>query len=425
MPDPSRQAIIVAVGSELLTPLRVDTNSLFLTERLNALGVSVRAKLVVGDDAGDIAAVLRAALAQAGIVIVSGGLGPTDDDVTRAALAAAWEAPLEEDAAVVAAIRRRFEARGLDMPEINRRQALIPRGGAVLENARGTAPGLWLERDGAVCAALPGPPRELRAMFDAAIRPRLAAARGGGGVFRRVLRVSGRSESAVDELAAPVYRRWRTAPTPVTTSILASLGEIELHLAVHAAGPQPAAQVLDAATGELAAVLDRDLVSSDGATLAEVVGGLLRAQGRRVAVAESCSGGLLASRLTDVPGSSDYFHAGWVAYDNEAKIAQLGVERDVIAAHGAVSEPVALALAAGCRRAAAADYGLGVTGIAGPGGGSDVKPVGTVYVALAGPGRQCCARRLNLPGERGQVKFQASQVALDMLRRALLKAAAS
>ena len=419
--EPLRTAVVVAVGSELLTPARVDTNSLFLTRALNELGVELRYKVVVGDDRGDIGAALLAAAAQADIVVVTGGLGPTDDDVTRDALAAAFGLPLEEDAEAAAAIRSRFAARGLAMPAINRRQALVPRGAAVLPNPVGSAPGLWIERPDAVCIVLPGPPGELRGMFEEVARTRLAAACGGRRIFRRVLRVSGRPESYVDEVASPVYSRWLSAPAPIATSVLASRGEVELHLAVRAASREDADRALDAATGELAAVLGRDLVSSDGALLEAVVGRLLRARGRRVAVAESCTGGLIASRLTDVPGSSEYVHAGWVAYHNAAKTALLGVDERLIEDHGAVSEPVARALAECCRRLAGTDYGLGVTGIAGPGGGSPEKPVGTVWVALAGPGGWVRARRLSLPGDRERVKQFASQAALDLLRRALLR----
>lgn len=416
-----RSAVIIAVGAELLTPERVDTNSLYLTRRLNELGVIPRYKVVVGDDRGDIRAALLAAVARADIVIVTGGLGPTDDDVTRDAVADAFGLRLEEDAEVAATVRSRFAARGLSMPAINLRQALVPRGAAVLANPNGSAPGLWIERPDVVCVVLPGPPGELRGMFEAVARTRLAPACGGSGIYRRVLRVTGRAESYVDALAAPVYSRWVSAPVPIATSILASRGEIELHLAVRAAGRDEAAAVLDAATEELAAVLGRDLVSSDGAPLEAVVGRLLRARNLSVAVAESCTGGLIASRLTDVPGSSAYVRAGWVAYHNEAKTAQLGVDERLIAAHGAVSEPVARALALGCRKLAGADYGLGVTGIAGPGGGSAEKPVGTVCIALAGPQDRQRVRRLSLPGDRQRVKYFASQAALDLLRRELLR----
>ena len=415
------RAVIVAVGSELLGPQRIDTNSLYVTERLNELGVRVRYKTVVGDDRDDLAEALRLAMPRAELVVISGGLGPTDDDITRETVAAVFDLPLEEDPEVVAAIRARFAARGLPMPAINRRQALMPRGTVALANGKGTAPGLWIERDGVACAALPGPPRELRPMFDAVARERIAPRSGGHGIFRRVIRVTGRTESHVDEITYPVYSRWRSAPVPIETSILASLGQIELHLAARGATADVAARALDRATTELAEVLGRDLVSSDGSQLEAVVGRLLRERGCRVAVAESCTGGLVASRLTDVAGSSAYVQAGWVAYSNAAKVALLGVDAASIAAHGAVSEPVAQALAAGARERGGVDYGIGVTGIAGPGGGSPDKPVGTVYVALAGPDGARRARRLSLPGEREQVKFQASQAALDLLRRALLR----
>lgn len=415
------RAVVIAVGSELLTPNRIDTNSLFVTQRLNELGIRVRYKAVVGDHRDDLADALQLALARADLVVISGGLGPTDDDITRETVAAVFGLPLEEDEGVVAAIRARFSARGLRMPAINRRQALVPRGAAALANAKGTAPGLWIERSGAACVALPGPPRELRAMLEVVARDRIAPSSGGHGILRRVLRVTGRTESHVDEAAYPVYSRWRSGPVPIETSILASLGQIELHLAARGATEDAAVRALDEATAELAGVLGRDLVSSDGSQLEAVVGRMLRERAARVAVAESCTGGLVASRLTDVAGSSAYVQAGWVVYSNDAKVALLGVDAASIAAHGAVSEPVALALATGARERAGVEYGIAVTGIAGPGGGSPDKPVGTVYVALAGPDGLQRVRRLSLPGEREQVKFQASQAALDLLRRELLR----
>ena len=415
------RAVIIAVGSELLTPNRIDTNSLFVTQRLNELGIRVQYKAVVADRRDDLADALRLALSRANLVVVSGGLGPTDDDITRETVAAVFGLPLEEDEGVVASIRARFAARGLPMPAINRRQALVPRGAAALANAKGTAPGLWIERAGAACVALPGPPRELRPMLEAVARDRIAPLSGGHGIFRRVLRVTGRTESHVDEAAYPVYSRWRSGPVPIETSILASLGQIELHLAARGATEDAAVRALDAATSELAGVLGRDLVSSDGSQLEAVVGRMLRERAARVAVAESCTGGLVASRLTDVAGSSAYVHAGWVVYSNDAKVALLGVDAASIAAHGAVSEPVALAMANGARERGGVEYGIAVTGVAGPGGGSADKPVGTVYVALAGPDGLQRVRRLSLPGEREQVKFQASQAALDLLRRALLR----
>lgn len=418
------RAVIIGVGSELLTPERLDTNSLFLSRALNELGVEVRYKVVVGDDSEDLSRALRAAMSHAPIIMVTGGLGPTDDDITRATIASVFESPLVEHATVSASIRSQFESRGLRMPTINRRQALIPQGAVVLPNANGTAPGMWIEQSGVVCVALPGPPRELERMFDESVRARLVSLRSGEvgyGVYRRVLRVSGRTESHVEEAVYPVYSRWRRAPVPIATSILASLGQIELHLSTRCRTADEAARVLDGATTELAGVLGIDLVSTDGARLEDVVGELLLQRGRRVAVAESCTGGLITSRLTDVPGSSAYVHAGWVVYSNDAKVALLGVDPAAITEHGAVSEAVATQLATGARDRAGVDYGLGVTGIAGPDGGSADRPVGTVYAALAGPGQLVHVRRLSLPGERERVKFQASQAALDLLRRTLLR----
>ena len=419
-PERIARAVFIAVGSELLTPDRIDTNSLLVTRRLDELGIRLRYKTVVGDCRDDLAQALQLAIPRADLIVLSGGLGPTADDVTRETVAAVFGAPLDEAPDVVAAIRARFAARGLPMPDINRRQALIPRGASALVNTQGTAPGLWIEHDGVACVALPGPPRELRSMLETVVRERIAPSSGGEGVFRRVIRVTGRSESHVEEAAHPVYSRWRSAPVPIETSILASLGQIELHLAARSRTQAAAAAALDDAANALAGVLGRDLVSSDGALLETVVGRLLRAAGRRVAVAESCTGGLVASRLTDVAGSSAYVQAGWVVYSNAAKVA-LGVDAAAIAEHGAVSEPVARALASAARERAGVDYGIGLTGIAGPGGGTPAKPVGTVYVALAGPQGPPRVRALSLPGEREQVKYQASQAALDLLRRALLR----
>ena len=417
-------AVVVAVGSELLTPHKTDTNSLFITERLNNVGINVLQKLVVGDDPPGLAGALRYALSLADVVIVTGGLGPTADDVTRDVVAELLGAPLDESPAIVEAIRARFTARGLEMPEINRRQAAVPRGAEILANPRGTAPGLWLAAGDARLALLPGPPRELRPMVERLVEERLAPVADGRRVQRRIIRTTGRTESHVDELAKPVYEPLAGRQPPVETTILASLGQIDLHLSTVGADPEAGERVLDTAVKELAGVLGNCVVSTDGRSLPEVVGGLLRRRGARVAIAESCTGGLIASRLTDVPGSSAYVHAGWVLYSNEAKVA-LGVAPGLIESHGAVSEPVAGAMAAAAREAAGVDFGLAVTGIAGPDGGTPAKPVGTVCVALAGSTRPPRVRRVQLPGDRERVKFQASQAALDLLRRALLRDAAA
>ena len=419
--DPLSTAVIIAVGSELLTPDRTDTNSLFLTRELNELGVSVRYKMIVGDERDDLAHALRTAIPQADLVVVTGGLGATADDITRETVASVFDLPLQENAGVVSALRDRFAARGLEMPDINRRQALIPKGAVALGNDHGTAPGLFLEHEGTLCVVLPGPPRELHPMFREVAAARLAPHSGGRGIFRRVLIVAGRTESHVEEAAQPVYSRWRGRSPAVHTSILASLGQIELHLSTAGTGAAEADRVLTAATAELAEVLGTNLVSTDGSPLEGVVGRLLVQRESAVAVAESCTGGLIASRLTDIPGSSAYVHSGWVVYSNEAKTQLLGVDPQLIADHGAVSEPVAEAMAVGARQRAGVEYALGVTGIAGPDGGSTDQPVGTVYIALVSPNAVSRVRRLQLPGERERVKCQASQAALDMLRRVLLQ----
>lgn len=421
--DPST-AVVIAVGSELLTPHKTDTNSLFITDRLNAVGINVILKLVVGDEPACLASALRYALRNGDFVVVTGGLGPTADDVTRDVVADLLGAPLEESPAIVEAIRARFTARGLEMPEINRRQAAVPRGAEILANPGGTAPGLWLTADEVRLVLLPGPPRELRPMFDRLVADRLASAAEGRRVQRRMIRTTGRTESHIDELARPVYEPLSLGQPPVETTILASLGQIDLHLSTVGADPEAGGRVLDAAVKKLARVLGSCVVSTDGRSLPQVVGELLLGRGARVAVAESCTGGLIASRLTDVPGSSAYVHAGWVLYSNGAKVA-LGVAPALIESHGAVSEPVAEAMAAAAREAAGVEFGLAVTGIAGPDGATPAKPVGTVCLALAGPAGPPRVRRVQLPGDRERVKFQASQAALDLLRRALLRDAAA
>lgn len=409
------RACIIAVGTEMLTPLRVDTNSLFITERLNEIGIDVRLKLIVGDDVEELAELVRAALAWADVIAITGGLGPTEDDITRAAVARVLERPFTVDEAIVERIRERFVRRGLTMPEINRRQAMVPRGATVLPNPNGTAPGLWLEHGGTAIVLLPGPPREMKPMFDAVVGERLAPRTGGAGLFRRVLRMTGRTESDVDADAQPIYGKWTSQRVPITTTILAVLGQIELHLTAYAAGRVEADAALDAAVALLRDGLGDSIYSVDGRPLESVVGDLLRAKGFTIAVAESCTGGLLASRLTDVAGSSDYVDRGVVCYSNRAKIETLGIADALIALHGAVSEPVARAMAEAIRRQANASVGVGITGIAGPGGGTPQKPVGTVAIAVVGE-EEARVRTHQFVGGRDQVKFQATQAALNMLR---------
>ena len=409
------KSCIIAVGSELLTPSRVDTNSLIITERLNAIGFDVRLKAIVGDDVDELANVFGGALGWADLIVLTGGLGPTADDVTRDAVARVLELPCDEDAAIVDRIRARFERRGMTMPDINRRQAMVPRGATPLDNPNGTAPGLWLEHGRSAIVLLPGPPREMTPMLDAVIGERLARRGDGAGLFRRVLKITGRTESDVDQLVQPIYGAWTSRPVPVSTTILAVLGQIELHLTSHASDRSAADAVLDAAVAELRAALGDAVYSVDGRPLEAIVGDLLRARRLTIAVAESCTGGLLASRLTDVPGSSAYVERGAVCYSDRAKIDWLGVPDALIAEHGAVSQPVAEAMAAAIRSRAGASVGVGVTGIAGPGGGTPQKPVGTVAIAVK-TDDDARVRTFRFVGGREMVKFQASQAALNMVR---------
>jgi len=409
------RACIIAVGTEMLTPFRVDTNSLFITERLNEIGVDVRLKLVAGDDVEELMEQFRAALAWADVIAMTGGLGPTEDDITRVAVARVLEAPLELEEAIVDRIRERFMKRGLTMPEINRRQAMVPRGAVVLPNPNGTAPGLWMEHGRTAIVLLPGPPREMKPMFDAVVHHRLAPRAGGAALFRRVLRITGRTESDVDARAQPIYGTWTSQAVPITTTILAVLGQIELHLTARAASRAEADAALDAAVAELGGALGNSIYSVDGRSLETVVGDALRSKAFTIAVAESCTGGLLASRLTDVPGSSAYVDRGVVCYSNRAKVESLGIAEALLAEHGAVSEPVALAMADAIRVQATASVGAGITGIAGPDGGTPQKPVGTVVIAIV-TGREARVRTFQFVGAREQVKFQSTQAALNMLR---------
>jgi competence/damage-inducible protein CinA-like protein len=413
------KACILAIGSEMLTPFRVDTNSLFITERLNTIGYDVRLKAVVADDVGELARVIEGALAWADLIVITGGLGPTEDDMTRDAVARVLGVSLDVDEAIVDRLRERFARRGMTMPDINRRQAMVPRGADVLPNPNGTAPGLWLERGATALVLLPGPPREMKPMLEAVIAERLGPKSGGGGLFRRVLKITGRAESEVDAQAAPVYGKWATQEAPISTTILAVLGQIELHLTMQAARKAEADAALDAAVLELQNLLGASVYSVDGRALEHVVGDLLREHKMTIAVAESCTGGLLASRLTDVPGSSDYVDRGVVCYSNRSKTELAGVPEALIQEHGAVSEPVAKAMAEGIRSRAAANVGVGITGIAGPGGGTPEKPVGTVAVAVA-VNAEVRVRTFQFFGNREMVKFQAAQSALNMTRLMVL-----
>lgn len=417
---PLRRAEIIAVGSEMLTPAKTDTNSLFITGVLNEIGIDVASKAVVGDRIDDVMVEVQQAIERVDLVIVTGGLGPTDDDVTRDAVARVLDRPLSEDPEIVEKLRQRFQRRNLQMPEINRRQAMVPAGGIAVDNPNGSAPGLWIEHGAKVVVLLPGPPRELQPMLRGIVESRLAARTSGTRLYRRAIGITGRSESHVDEALAPSYAKWLTWPLPVSATILAAMGQIELHLSVIAPNSDVAAETLERAVTDALGAVGEFVYSVKGEPMEAVVGALLSRKQMRIAAAESCTGGLLTSRLTDIPGSSAYVERAVIVYSNESKTELLGVPAEIIAQHGAVSEPVAEAMARGIRDRAHVDLGVGITGIAGPDGGTEAKPVGTVAIALAGPGPDDLrVRTFNFVGGRSMIKFQAAQAAMDMVRRTL------
>src|SRR5918911_301929 len=392
-------AEIIAVGSELLTPFRTDTNSLWLTERLNSVGVEVKLKTVVGDDDARLEETIRDALKRSSVVVLTGGLGPTEDDITRKIAARELGRRLSLDERVLDDIRAKFLHFGRKMPDINARQAMVIEGAEVLPNPHGTAPGMYVEHDARVVILLPGPPREMQPMFDSHVLAKLSERAGGLRVARRVLRVAGMGESAVDERIAPVYTQYKN---PQTT-ILFNNTEIEIHLTAQGKTEQEAELLLDGLAGQIEERLGDAIFAFRGEQMEEVVGLRLAVNGFTLAVAESCTGGLVAHRLTEVPGSSNYFMEGVVTYSNESKTRLLGVPADLIERHGAVSAEVAEAMAEGIKARASTDFGLAVTGIAGPGGGTPEKPVGLVYVALSDDAHTE-HRRLMLPGDRHLIR---------------------
>ena len=405
------KAEIIAVGSELLTPDRLDTNSLFLTEELNKIGIEILRKTIVPDDRELMSEAFRDALNRVPLIVSSGGLGPTEDDLTRETVAELLGRKLKRDDRIVDAIRVRFRSFGREMPETNIRQAMVPEGAEALNNPRGTAPGLWIEDGERMIALLPGPPVELKPLFLEQVLPRVTRRVSGVRMFHRELRVTGLGESLVDQRIQPVYKGY----ADVGTTVLASPGEVQVHLRMwtdNAAHAQKTFAEIE--QGFEIALTDR-IFSRDGSPLEEVVARLLTLNSATIAAAESCTGGLLAERLTSIAGSSSYFLGGVVCYSNEMKTEWADVPAETIAAKGAVSAEVAIALAEGIRRRVGSTLGVGITGIAGPGGGSEEKPVGSVYVALASAG-ETKARALRFPGDREMIRMQASQAALDLVR---------
>ena len=408
-------AEIIAIGSELLAPDRTDTNSLWLTDRLNRIGIDVKLKTIVGDDDTRLEELIKDAVKRSRVVITTGGLGPTEDDITRKVVARALRRRLSLDENVLNEIRARFQSFGVTMPERNSRQAMVIDGAEVLPNPNGTAPGLHLEHEGCVIALFPVPPREMNPMFENHVQVRLEKRAGDLRFARRVLRVAGIGESAVDEKIAPIYTQYEN---PQTT-ILFNSSEIEIHLRAHERTEEEAEALLDHLSLKIEQALGNSVFSFRGETMEEVVGRQLTMKGFTLAVAESCTGGLIAQRLTNVPGSSRYFVEGVVTYSNESKTRLLAVDKKLIREFGAVSQQVARDMARGVRHKAKSDFGLSVTGIAGPGGGTEEKPVGLVFIALADDAHTE-HKRLMIPGDRELIRWRASQAALDMLRRRLI-----
>jgi len=410
-----KSAEIIAIGSELLTPTKTDTNSLWLTEKLNDIGIDVKLKTIVGDDGARLEETVRDAVRRSDIVITTGGLGPTEDDITRACTAKAIGRDLIYHDEIELHLRERFKAWGRDMPEINKRQAYIIDGAEILPNPNGSAVGMLVSDHGVILAVLPGPPRENQAMFSGHVLPKLKEIAGEVYVRRRILKVSGKGESAVDEIAAPIYMAY----PDVQTSILFNKSEVEIHVAAQGDNADAAQFLADEVAVKLSAALGNSVFSTHGESMEEVVGRRLADLGQTVAVAESCTGGLIGQRFTAVPGSSAYFLEGAVTYSNAAKMRTLAVSKEILEKFGAVSAECAEAMATGIRDYASSDHAIAVTGIAGPDGGSDEKPVGTVFLGYSGP-EGTKSLRLNLPGDRYLIRWRSSQAALDYLRRQLL-----
>ncbi len=409
-------AEIIAVGSEMLTPARVDTNSLFLTDELNKLGVEVVFKCVVGDSRERLADTIRLACSRSQLVLLSGGLGPTEDDVTRDAAAQAAGRKQIFHPEIATALEERFRKAGRVMAEINKRQAFILEGAEILSNDRGTAPGQWLDHFGVSILLLPGPPHELKSMFTRECLPRLERKVPKLVIQVLTFRVAGMSESDLDQLIAPVYAKYEN---PATT-VLAAAGDIQVHLRARCATDAEAAALLAKVGGPIEQLLGDRIYSRNGDSLEATIGHLLRKTNATVAVAESCTGGLLGERITSVPGSSDYFAGGFITYSNAMKTSLLGVTGETLETYGPVSAQTAEAMALGARFRAAATYALSITGEAGPTVGDPRAPVGMVYAGLSDVNGTISVQR-QFFGDRARIRAFSCQMAMDLLRKRMTR----
>lgn len=412
-------AEIIAVGSELLTPHRQDTNSLYLTEKLNDLGVEVRFKSIVGDDRESLVGATKLAMRRSDIIIFSGGLGPTEDDLTREAVAEALGLTLNRDPQIIAKLEERFAKRGYKFSPNNAKQADVIANATVLTNSMGSAPGQWIsgkyEQRDRILILLPGVPYELKALFEGECIARLRTKVPAQHIATRTLKMAMIPESQVDARVAPIYKAY----TDVETTILAGGGEIQLHLRCRKDSEAEAEARVEELAEKIEDEMGDAIFSRKGETIEQIVSFLLQMRGMTLATAESCTGGLLAQRITSLSGSSRYFLGGAVVYSNELKTQFANVPKALIDKHGAVSREVAQALAEGIRKRCLSSYGVGITGVAGPTGGTEQKPVGLLYIALAGEeGTQVVER--NFPGDRARIRQFATQQALEMIRRALL-----
>jgi nicotinamide-nucleotide amidase len=412
-------AEIIAVGSELLTPHRQDTNSLYLTEKLNDLGVEVRFKSIVGDERESLVTATKLAMRRSDIIIFSGGLGPTEDDLTREAVAEALGLTLNRDPQIIAKLEERFAKRGYKFSPNNAKQADVIANAVVLSNSMGSAPGQWIsgkyDQHERILILLPGVPYELKALFESECMPRLRTKVPAQHIATRTLKMAMIPESQVDARVAPIYKTY----TDVETTILAGGGEIQLHLRCRKDSEAEAEARVEELAEKIEDEMGDTIFSRKGETIEQIVSYLLQMRGMTLATAESCTGGMLAQRITSLSGSSRYFLGGAVVYSNELKTQFAGVPKALIDKHGAVSREVAQALAEGIRKRCLSSYGVGITGVAGPTGGTEQKPVGLLYVALAGEeGTQVVER--NFPGDRARIRQFATEQALEMIRRALL-----
>lgn len=411
-------AEIIAIGSELLTAFKQDTNSLFLTGKLNELGVKVDFKTVVGDRRSDLVSAIKIALSRAQVVVLMGGLGPTEDDLTREATAEALGLELRRDPEISAWLYARFASRRIKMAENNLKQADVIAGAEVLKNARGSASGQFLQTDfqgkSRIVMLLPGPPREIHPMFEEQCVERLRQLLPPLHIAARLLKIALIPESEADRRAAPIYSRY----SDIETTILAHRGEIHFHLRAQSASQEEAQQKVNTLASELEDEFDDTVFSTKGENLEQIVGYYLQMRGATLAVAESCTGGMVSQRITSVPGSSRYFLGGAVVYDNSLKSELAGVPPLLISEHGAVSREVAAALAEGIRKRCKASLGVGITGVAGPGGGTEQKPVGLVFHSIS-DGKNTEVVERHFPGDRDLIRQWATTQALDLVRRKL------